>query len=79
MMMQRVMTILWPGFLAAAMAEGFFFALFDPLESLHWGDWTPSPVAVHTIGFLFFWAVCSLASMLTYYLIKVPADHNSLL
>lgn len=75
-MLQRVLTILWPGFLAAMLAEGFFFALFDPIEALHWGAWTPSPVAAYTIGFLFFWSVCSFASMLTYYLIKVPADHN---
>ncbi len=70
----RVLTILWPAFLAAGMAEACFFALFDPLESLHWGDWVPTPVAVYTIGFLFFWAMCALASMLTYYLIKVPSE-----
>lgn len=73
-MLQRALTILWPAFLAAGLAEAFFFALFDPVESLQWGDWTPTPMAIYTLGFFFFWAMCGLASMLTYYLIKVPAD-----
>ncbi len=77
-MLHRVLTILWPAFLAAGLAEACFFALFDPVEALaaHTGNWTPSPLAAYTLGFFFFWLMCALASTLTYYLLKVPAEHN---
>lgn len=76
--MQRLaMVILWPSFLAAALAEGCFFSLVDP------NDWAlPETVAmlgangIYTLGFFFFWTLCALASMLTYYLANVPEDHN---
>jgi hypothetical protein len=65
------MTVLWPSFLAAAMAEGLFFSLFDPdlLSGL-------PPAAVYSIGFFLFWTLCALASVLTYYLVTVPDEHN---
>lgn len=76
-MLKRILAILWPSFLAAAMAEGFFFSLFDPHDLLlRAGDGAPSPIAVYTVGFFFFWAFCSLASMLTYYLMQVPNDRK---
>jgi len=76
--MQRLaMIVLWPSFLAAALAEGCFFSLFDP------NDWVLpaaaamlSTSAIYTIGFFFFWTLCALVSMLTYYLASVPEDHN---
>jgi hypothetical protein len=73
-MSHRLLTILWPAFLAAALAEVCFFALFDPIESLagHGGGWTPA--AVHTLFFFFFWGMCTLASTLTYYLGKGAAS-----
>lgn len=65
--------ILWPSFLTAIVAEGFFFSLFDPRElSLVGAHIDLTPVAAYTIGFFFFWTFCSLASLLTYYLIRVP-------
>lgn len=67
-MLQRAMIILWPGFLAAALAEAAFFALVDPREWAH----ALSPNAVYTLGFFFFWTVCSLASLLTHYLATTP-------
>lgn len=65
------MTVLWPSFLAAALAVGCFFSLFEPdaLSAL-------PPMAVYSIGFFFFWSLCALASMLTFYLVTVPEDHN---
>jgi hypothetical protein len=66
---------LWPSFLVAILAEGFFFSIFDPNELLHIGgdyELHLSPIAVYTLGFFFFWAFCALASMLTYYLAYVP-------
>ncbi len=70
-MRRLAMTVLWPSFLAAAMAEGLFFSMFTP-DLL----WALAPVAVYSIGFFFFWSLCALASMLTYYLVTVPEDHN---
>ena len=71
-MRRLAMMVLWPSFLAAAMAEGCFFSLFEPdaLSAL-------PPMAVYSIGFFFFWALCAMASMLTYYLVTVPEDDNT--
>ncbi len=74
-MLRLVMTILWPSFLMAIVAEGLFFSLIDPHELMQLGglhDWPPT--AGYTLGFFFFWMTCALASMLTVYLLKVPAD-----
>ncbi|MDL2354830.1 MAG: hypothetical protein QFF03_06200 [Pseudomonadota bacterium] len=72
-MTRIAMTVLWPSFLAAALAEGVFFSLFDPEELAHLGGAGLSAQAVYTIGFFLFWSLCALASMLTCYLIVVPA------
>lgn len=73
-MMRLAMRVLWPSFLAAILAEGVFFSLFDPLELIPASvEFTLSPLAAYTIGFFFFWAFCALASMLTYYL-ATPTD-----
>ena len=74
-MLRLAMIILWPSFLVAIVAEGFFFSLFDPRELLLAGRQIElSPLAAYTIGFFIFWIVCSLASILTYYLASVPGD-----
>ena len=77
-MLRVVINILWPSFLVAVMAEGCFFSLFDPHDLLHIVDLHDlPPLAGYTIGFLFFWTFCSLASSLTYYLTHVPNDINT--
>ncbi len=63
------MSVLWPSFLAAALAEGCFFSLVEP-ESLS----VLAPLAVYSIGFFFFWTFCTLGSLLTAYLVTVPDD-----
>ncbi len=68
-MKRLAMTVLWPSFLAAALAEASFFSWFEPEELS-----ALAPVAVYSIGFFFFWTFCSLAALLTGYLITVPAD-----
>lgn len=73
-MQKLAMIVLWPSFLVAVLAEGFFFSLFDPAE-LPAAD-LMEPMAVYTVGFFGFWSLCALASMLTYYLAAVPAEHN---
>ena len=77
-MLRLVMSILWPSFLVAILAEGCFFSLFDPRELFtHLGGQTElPPIAGYTIGFFFFWVFCALASMLTYYLANVPNDQR---
>ena len=76
--MQRLMMVtLWPAFLVAIVAEGFFFSMFDPADVCVAGiPVEMSPMAVYTIGFLFFWGFSSLASLLTCYLVGVPNDQR---
>lgn len=69
-MKRLAMIVLWPSFLAAALAEACFFALFDPEELGRLDDL--GPMAIYGIGFFLFWALCALASMLTCYLARMP-------
>lgn len=76
-MLRLAMKILWPSFLVAIVAEGFFFSLFDPFELLHiGGQHELPPIAGYTLGFFFFWVFCSLASLLTYYLNNLPNEQR---
>ena len=60
------------------LADGLFFSLIDPEELLHLiGQPDMPPMAAYTVGFFFCWMFTALTGLLTYYLIKVPADHNS--
>ena len=64
--------LLWAAFLAACVATMLFFAYFDPLLLTHDAappGWLSDRIAGYTIGFFFFWGVCSIASFLTAYLI----------
>ena len=70
-MLRLAMVILWPSCLVAIMAEGFFFSLFDPVDLLLVGGHVDlPPIAAYTIGFFFFWSFCSLAAMLSCYLLR---------
>lgn len=76
-MRRLAMVILWPSFLVAAMAEGFFFSLLDPKDMQLGGmPVAISPLAAYSLGFFMFWLFCALACMLTYYLATVPADRQ---
>lgn len=62
--------ILWPAFVAAAIAEIVFFAVADP-QQLYWMG-VPvkfSASATYSLGFLFFWMICTGSSVLTYLLL----------
>lgn len=73
-MMRSVMIAVWSSFLVAIVAEGCVFSLLDPLEILPAAQLPDhSPLAAYTIGFLVFWLFCSLASLLTCYLLRTPA------
>jgi hypothetical protein len=74
-MLRIALSILWPSFLVAIIAEGCFFTLFDPRELLRLvSSYDMPPIAVHTFGFFYFWIFCSAASTLTYYLVNSPKD-----
>jgi hypothetical protein len=72
--MRQAINILWPSFLVAVGAEGFFFSVFDPRELMRLNGHELPPIAGYTVGFFFFWVFCALASMLTVYLVKVPNE-----
>ena len=71
-MLKTAMLILWPSFIAGAVAEGFFFSLFDPLELLP----EFSQKAVYTAGFFCFWGFTAFSSALTAYLARPTADQD---
>ena len=77
-MARLMMGVLWPSFLVAIVAVGFFFSLFDPQDLGMLGvHLDVSPMTAYSVGFFCFWLFCALASMLTYYLIGVPNDRRS--
>ncbi len=77
MLLQRVMWVMWPGFLVAAAAETLFFTLFDPQELTFFGDpIEASRLAIYSVGFFFFWAVGAGSSALTCFLQRSPWEVN---
>lgn len=75
--MQKILSILWPSFLVAGMAEGLFFTLIDPQELYLLGEPVHlSRMATYSIGFLCFWAICAASSLATCYLLRSAAEVN---
>jgi hypothetical protein len=69
MKLQTWTGILWPSFVVAGIAEGLFFTVFDPMDLLVFGQpvsW--SRIAVYSVGFFAFWAVCAASSAFTCFL-----------
>lgn len=63
-----LMWILWPAFLAAALAELVVFSVVDPADLRFFGQQiTVSSEAVYTVSFFAFWVICGLSSALTLY------------
>jgi hypothetical protein len=70
-MLRLAMAVLWPSFMAAILAEGFFFSMFDPADLMMVGGHIDMPpIGAYTIGFFFFWSFGALASMLSLYLVR---------
>ena len=70
---QDMAITLWPSFLAASVATMFFFAFFDPSlfgEGATPPNWLTHRMAGYAVGFFFFWAICTLSSALTLYLVR---------
>ncbi|MGV0998965.1 MAG: hypothetical protein ACOYBQ_06530 [Fluviibacter sp.] len=68
--MRSMIWVLWPSFVAAAIAEFVFFAVADP-QQLYWmGERVKFSVSTtYSIGFLFFWMICAGSSVLTFLLL----------
>ena len=67
--MKRMISILWPSFIVAGIAEALFFTLVDPQELYLFGEpvhW--SRTAVYSVGFFAFWAICAASSLFTWIL-----------
>ncbi|MDB0570992.1 hypothetical protein LBW59_09420 [Ralstonia solanacearum] len=63
-----LMWILWPAFLAAALAELVVFSMVDPADLRFFGRQVAvSSEAVYTVSFFVFWVICGLSSALTLY------------
>lgn len=74
---QRLMWVLWPGFIVAIPAVGIVFSVVDPLDL----QWFGVPIEVsrlgaYTLGFVFFWAIGSGCSALTCLLQRSPFELN---
>jgi hypothetical protein len=74
---RRLMWVIWPAFLVAAVAEAIFFTVFDPFE-LHFFGATldMSRGAIYTMGFFGFWALGIASSALTGFLERSPWEVN---
>ncbi len=76
-MLRRTLSILWPSFLAACLAEAAFFTLFDPDElAAVWHVMPLSRTAVYSIGFLLFWSFAAVSSALTSLLQRSSEEIN---
>jgi hypothetical protein len=76
-MLQRMISILWPSFLVAGVADIIFSTLFDPLELMYRGEaLIEHRIAAYTIGFFVFWLLGITSSMLTCYFQRSADEIN---
>ena len=65
-LVQRVLWVLWPSFMVAAVAELLFFAVVDPHDMSVFGvPIEAGRMTGYAVGFFFFWGICAAASALT--------------
>ena len=72
----RLIWVVWPGFLMAAVLEMVVFALIDPAD-LRSFDGAPLALArteIYAVAFLIFWAAGTLSSALTTMLARSPFE-----
>jgi len=66
---RRLMWVIWPAFLVAAVAELIFFSVFDPFDLHFFGaPLEMSRQSIYTMGFFGFWALGIASSALTVFL-----------
>ena len=76
-MAQRLIWILWPGFVMAIPAVGIIFTLIDPADLQAFGaPLEISRTGAYTSGFLLFWLLGSACSALTCMLQRSPFELN---
>ena len=66
-MKRMALSVLWPAFFTAGVLDAMVFAVLDPRD-LRWFGGTHfgwSPVAVHSVTFLIFWAAITAATATT--------------
>jgi hypothetical protein len=74
---QRLIRMLWPAFVVAAVAEAIFFTVFDPFELHFFGAPLDLPrTAIYTMGFFGFWGLGVVASLLSAFLERSPVEVN---
>jgi hypothetical protein len=74
---QRLMSILWPSFIAAGIATAVFFTVFDPMELQLLGHHVEvGRTAAYSIGFFGFWLLGALSSGLTCFFQRSAAEVN---
>jgi hypothetical protein len=74
---QRLMWVIWPAFLMAAVAEAIFFTVFDPFDLHFFGSTLDmSREAIYAMGFFGFWALGIGSSALTVFLERSPWEVN---
>jgi hypothetical protein len=74
---QRILWVLWPSFLVAAVAELLVFAVLDPADLHVFGvPVTAGRMPLYTIGFFFFWLLGASAAALTVFLQRSPVEVN---
>ena len=74
---QRVIWVLWPSFLVAAVAELIVFSLIDPVDLYVFGvPIEAERMPVYTLGFFFLWAITATAAALTVFLQRSPFEVN---
>jgi hypothetical protein len=68
----RVLLVLWPAFMVAALLEALVFVVIDPTAQHGFGSavllWPA--VAVYSVAFLVFWALVAAAAAITLWLDK---------
>ena len=79
-MKRLALCVLWPAFLAAGVLDAMVFAVLDPRD-LRWfggASFGWSPVAVHSVTFLIFWAAITTSAAMTALLLLSDAEVNAL-
>jgi hypothetical protein len=74
---RKLIWIIWPAFIVAAVAESVFFTVFDPFDLHFFG--TPlelSREAMYTLGFFGFWGLGIASSAFTVLLGRSPDEVN---
>lgn len=74
---RRLIGVMWPAFLVAAIAEAVFFTIFDPFDLHFFGaPLELSRGAIYTLGFFGFWGMGIASSALTLFFAPPSAPAN---